>query len=73
MAKYTLFVNKQTNERSARNNQTGEVVRESQNPVYYAEIRRKALAAARRRAMTEAMDSIGMTRVRGNLGGTYWE
>ena len=73
MAKYSLFVNKQTNERSARNNQTGEVVRESENPVYYAELRRKAIASARRRALNEEMAGIGMVRVRGNLGGTFWE
>ena len=27
----------------------------------------------RRRAVASAYRSIGMTRVRGNLGGTYWE
>lgn len=28
---------------------------------------------ANRRAMNEAMRSIGMTKVRGAMGGTYWE
>ena len=30
-------------------------------------------ANAQRAVNTDAMHSIGMTRVRGNLGGTYWE
>jgi hypothetical protein len=42
-----------------------------------AEGNRKALTAKRRRenrkAMDDAMRSIGMTKVRGAMGGTYWE
>ena len=30
-------------------------------------------ANAKRRAMNAAMKSIGMTKVRGSMGGTYWE
>lgn len=30
-------------------------------------------AQERRRAMADAAASVGMRRVRGNLGGTYWE
>lgn len=33
----------------------------------------KARKAANRRARDEAMRSIGMTKVRGAMGGTYWE
>ncbi len=32
-----------------------------------------AEARARRRAYSEAARSCGVVRVRGNLGGTYWE
>ena len=36
--------------------------------------RRKTLEAYdRRKAYDEAMHSCGLTRVRGNLGGVYWE
>lgn len=34
---------------------------------------KNAKARAIRQAKAEAMRSIGMKRVRGNLGGTYWE
>jgi hypothetical protein len=34
---------------------------------------RNARARARRRAIADAYDSLGMKRVRGNLGGTYYE
>ena len=41
------------------------------------QIRRKVAsrdrAAERRSGMDEAMRSIGMVKVRGNLGGIYWE
>ena len=33
----------------------------------------RARAKVRRLAMKAAMDSVGMVRVRGNLGGEYWE
>jgi hypothetical protein len=38
-----------------------------------ANIKRKARAKVRRAGIADAMDSVGMTKVRGNLGGTYWE
>lgn len=34
---------------------------------------KRAKASANRRARAEAMRSLGMVRVRGALGGTYWE
>ena len=38
------------------------------------EISKKAVRKSRnRKAMDEAMRSIGMVKVRGALGGTYWE
>jgi hypothetical protein len=36
-------------------------------------VKRRSRAREQRAAMRDAMDSIGMNRVRGNLGGTYWE
>lgn len=38
-----------------------------------AKQRRNAKARARRNAMRDAMDNICMTRVRGALGGVYYE
>ncbi len=37
-----------------------------------AALKRQKRAAARRER-EEVMRSLGLTRVRGNLGGTYWE
>lgn len=34
---------------------------------------KRTKASANRRARAEAMRSLGMVRVRGALGGTYWE
>lgn len=34
---------------------------------------RRVEAAKRRRAIADAYESCGMVRVRGALGGTYWE
>jgi len=35
--------------------------------------RKRNLARAKRRARADVMKSCGLTRVRGALGGTYWE
>lgn len=35
--------------------------------------RRRAAAKARRAALRDVLDSVGMTEVRGNLGGRYYE
>lgn len=46
------------------------------NMVEVADIKKKATAAkakARRDAMKNAMQSLGMRKVRGSMGGTYWE
>jgi hypothetical protein len=48
MAKYSLLKNKETQERFARINKTGEEVFETSDPVRYADIRKKALAALKR-------------------------
>lgn len=45
--------------------------RELENQVAYARKRRQA--AANRRARDEAMRSLELTKVRGAMGGTYWE
>ena len=35
--------------------------------------KRRASARLRRAAMKDVMDSVGLKRVKGNLGGTYYE
>lgn len=38
-----------------------------------ANVKRRAKNRERYAATRDAMDSIGMKRVRGSMGGTYWE
>lgn len=71
--KYRLLKNKVSGERSVCVNATGQVITEKDNPVEYADLRKKALAALARAAKHDALTSLGLTRVRGNLGGTYYE
>ena len=73
MAKYTLLKNKVTGDRSVRINDTGEVVIEVCDRARYAELRKKALNSLNRQAKNDAYASVGMKRVKGSLGGTYWE
>jgi hypothetical protein len=40
---------------------------------YKASVRRRIKARAQRRAMRDAADSVGVKKVRGNLGGTFYE
>ena len=73
-AKYTLLVNKETQERSIRINSTGERIFESQEPDRYRELRKRALRNAQSRARDDIMSSLGLTKVRGAVSGrTYWE
>lgn len=48
-------------------------VRESENPALYADLRRKAIANNNRRARHDVLVSCGLTRVRGAMGGVYYE
>jgi uncharacterized Zn finger protein (UPF0148 family) len=45
--------------------------RELENQVAYARKRRQA--AANRRAKEDALKSLGLVKVRGAMGGVYWE
>lgn len=38
-----------------------------------AKTKRKQQARAKRRAIDDAMRSLGLVKVRGAMGGTYWE
>ena len=71
--KYRLYQNKVTGARSALIVATGEMVKESDDPASYADIRKKRLASVRNAGRAEAYRSCGMVRVVGEQGGVYWE
>jgi len=72
--KYSLVCNKITGEKAVRINKTAELVLESVNPTRYADLHKKALNNANKRAYNDALSSLGLTRVVGSISGrTYWE
>jgi len=71
--KYTLLKNKLSGERSIYNNETREKIRESENPILYFELRKKALNNLRAKENNDVMRSLGLTRCIGAQGGVYWE
>jgi hypothetical protein len=78
MAKYSLRINRVTQERWAIINKTGEVITEKDNPIRYNEIRKKAItnhkAKSYRSAMDDAADACGLTKVYGAVSGkVYYE
>ena len=74
MAKYTLLKNKETGAPSVRNNKTGEVITESENPDLYKELRKRALRNRNNAARDDVLRSLGLTKVRGAVfGKIYWE
>jgi hypothetical protein len=72
MAKYTLLKNKSTGERSIHIAGQGRV-KESENPAEYARLRNLALRNRSRSDRDQFMRDCGLVRVRGALGGIYWE
>jgi hypothetical protein len=78
MAKYSMKINKVTQERWAVINKTGEIVKENEDPTRYNEIRKKAItnqkAKSYRNAMDYAADACGLTKVYGAVSGkVYYE
>lgn len=72
--KYSLLKNKISGERSIRiNDGSGTMIKESENPIEYARLRKLALVNINRGQRDDAMRSIGLVRVKGALGGVYWE
>jgi len=72
MAKYVLLKNKTTNERSVRIT-GGQIVTEKDQPEEYKRLRKLATKNLNQAAKNDAYRSCGLKKVRGNLGGTYWE
>jgi hypothetical protein len=50
----------------------GRIVRREDGPFSKKEAQ-KQISRGRRRAKEQAMKDLGLIKVRGNLGGTYWE
>ena len=71
---WTLKKSKETGERWATNNATGETVTEKDNKEQYTAIRKSVITSVNRKARDEAMTSLGLTKVKGAVSGkTYWE
>jgi hypothetical protein len=73
MAKYRLLKSRLTGQRAILNILTKELTKEAENPSLYRELRAKAILNNKQRAKTEALQSLGLTRVKGQNGGIYWE
>jgi hypothetical protein len=74
VSKYTMLRNKVTGDRSIRNNKDGSITLESENPVEYARLRKLAIKNKRSAEIDYAMESCGLTKVRGQVSGRiYWE
>ena len=70
--KYTLLKNKVTGERSIRI-VGGEVIRESEDPKRYADLRRKAVTNRNRISRNELMRDCGLVSYRTDSGSIAWE
>jgi hypothetical protein len=71
--KYKLLINKETGERSVRDNTTGEVYSEFAQRELYNIKRARAIRNLREKGKNIALESLGLKKVKGALGGTYWE
>lgn len=74
--KYTLCKNKLTGERSIFVNECPghqEKIMESAKPEEYARLRKLALRNIARKQKDDCMKDLGLIKVKGNLGGTYYE
>jgi hypothetical protein len=72
MSKYKLLINKITKERAILINGT-EKIFEKENPIEYKKLRKLAINNARKSAYNDAIKSCSLIKVKGALGGTYWE
>ena len=79
MAKYALMVNRKRfendviSERYVLVNATGEKIFENEKPSEYTVLRKKALTNLRQGQKESIMRDMGLKKVRGALGGVYWE
>lgn len=53
--------------------ETGEQVTELGQPEKYAKLRKLAIANYKRKQREDCLKELGLTKVKGSLGGTYWE
>ena len=69
--KYSLLKNKITGLLSIRNNKTLEVVIESDER--FLELLKRYINNIRSSERNSVYKDLGLTKVKGSLGGTYWE
>jgi len=72
IVKYLLVKSKTTGARAVIV-KDGPRIEESQQPEEYARLRKLAIANRNRAGRDEAYRSAGLVKVRGALGGAYWE
>ncbi len=76
MSKYSLLSSKERG-RAIRINsgkEAGRIVEESVDPVYYMELRKKAVTNFKSSQRNDLMSSLGLNKVRGSVSGKiYWE
>ncbi len=72
--KLTLLKNRITGERRIYNSITKEYTSENDNPVLYAELRKKAINNHRIASRNQCLKDLGLNRVYGAVSGkVYWE
>lgn len=71
--KYILLKNKITGERRVYNSDTKEYISELTNPALYTALRKKAITNRNKAERDQVYRDCGLVRVKGSLGGTYWE
>ncbi len=71
--KYSLLIHKQTGFKAVRDNTTGILTREIDNPVLYKELRNKARLNARIKAKNDCMKDLGLVSYRNASGVVCWE
>lgn len=71
--KYTLLKNRITGERKIINNLTKEIIKESENPGLYTELRKKAISARKRQERDQIFLDLGLVKGKTSTGRTIWE
>jgi hypothetical protein len=71
--KYQMLKNKLTGERKILIVKTGEKILESENPVLYAELRKKAITSRKRQEREQFFIDLGLVKGKTCTGKTIWE
>lgn len=71
--RYTLLKNRITGERRVYNAETKEYISEVTDKARYDELRKKAINNRNRAERDQAYRDCGLVKVRGSMGGAFWE